>query len=173
MNTLHGDADLFVSRTQEFPNKIKHEKGSTLGRKDLVYFDGSEENTISSLQATYYVSVFGYQYSTYTLIATIERKSSTSIFASALSLVEGVAVEGVVDSAEGELLYKLDVRMQEGYEKGIQVLLTPVQGQFSIYASWQEKPNSTHAHFKGSQNSITISPNNRHFHRVGTYFILV
>lgn len=92
-----------------------------MGRKDIVYFDGSEHEDINSLQATYYISCYGYQYSTYTLIAMIERRNSTNIFAWAHSLIEGILVDGQVKSDEGSVLYKFDVRMQEGYEKEIQI----------------------------------------------------
>ena len=69
MTTLHGDADLYVSRNLQKPNRQQFEKFSILGRKDIIYYDKSDPTKASLLKATYYIGVFGYQQSTYQLIA--------------------------------------------------------------------------------------------------------
>lgn len=71
MNTMHGDADLFISRKEPFPSKNKenYEKSSTrsYGVVDFVYFDEGK------LASTYYIGVHGYQYSTFTLQVRVDR----------------------------------------------------------------------------------------------------
>lgn len=54
LSTLHGDADLYVSRRHKYPNKIENEKSSTKSLQvlDMVYFDGP------GLAGTYYIAVY-------------------------------------------------------------------------------------------------------------------
>lgn len=85
MNSLHGDADVYVSRKHKYPNRMDFEKNSVKGSEahDLVYFDDRQG---SDLTGTYYVGVYSYQYSTYTLVATVERVDSNGKVVSSLGL---------------------------------------------------------------------------------------
>lgn len=53
LNTLHGDADLYVSRIHPYPTKIEYEKSSVRTNidEDEVYFD------TGNLSTTYFVLV--------------------------------------------------------------------------------------------------------------------
>lgn len=75
LNTLHGDADIYVSRMHLFPNKIDYEKSSvkTNDAIDEVYFDDKK------LATTYYIGVYSFQYSTYNLLVKVEREGETNI----------------------------------------------------------------------------------------------
>lgn len=70
LNTLHGDADIFVSRKHAYPTKMDNEKSSVRTGQviDMVYFD--DEN----VTAVYQVGVYSFEYSTYTLGVTVERE---------------------------------------------------------------------------------------------------
>lgn len=56
LNTLHGDADIFVSRKHRSPNKIDYEKSSvkTGAMIDEVQFDDG------NLATTYYIGVYSF-----------------------------------------------------------------------------------------------------------------
>lgn len=57
MNTLHGDSDLYVSRSTNFPTKYEFEKSSlrVTGMLDMVYYDkGLNESN------SFYIGVYGY-----------------------------------------------------------------------------------------------------------------
>jgi hypothetical protein len=60
LNSLHGDADIFVSKKHKYPNRMDYEKNSvrTTDSFDLVYFDDSNGN--SDLTGTYYLGVYSY-----------------------------------------------------------------------------------------------------------------
>jgi hypothetical protein len=97
---MHGDADIFVSRTHKYPNRMDYDKNSvkTADSFDLVYFD--DPTGSNDLSGTYYVGVYSYQYSTYTITATVERVDSSGKKVSFLGLHdEGkagfVLIEGV------------------------------------------------------------------------------
>jgi hypothetical protein len=73
---MHGDADLFVSRIHKYPNRMDFEKNSvkTMDSLDLAYFD--DKTGKGDLSGTYYVAVYSYQYSTYSLNVAVDRSSS-------------------------------------------------------------------------------------------------
>ena len=73
MTPLHGDADLYVSRKDEFPDKNRYEKKSQRIGSLVDHVDFARENNESSLAGTYYISVYGYSYSTFSLLVTVKR----------------------------------------------------------------------------------------------------
>jgi len=56
LSTLHGDADIYVSRTHRYPNKIDYEKSSakTNSLIDEVSFEDK------NLSTTYYIGVYSF-----------------------------------------------------------------------------------------------------------------
>ena len=96
----------------------------------MVYFDNSNGN--ADLTGTYYLGVYSYQYSTFSLVANVERVNSEGKIVSYLglnpdegkqgsSLVEGVQTYGRMANLEQSLLYRLEVKQLEGYEKAIKI----------------------------------------------------
>ena len=75
LNSLHGDADLFVSRIHKYPNRMDFEKNSvrTGDSYDLVYFD--DTTGTQDLSGTYYIAIYSYQYSTYSLQVNVDRST--------------------------------------------------------------------------------------------------
>jgi hypothetical protein len=70
LSTLHGDADIYVSRIHKYPNKIDYEKSSvkTSAMIDEVSFDDK------NLATTYYIGVYSFQYSTFNLVVKVDRE---------------------------------------------------------------------------------------------------
>ena len=68
LNTIHGDADIYVSRIHKYPGKLVYEKSSVRANDiiDQVYFD---DDKVSA--TTYYVVVLSGQFSTYTLSVSV------------------------------------------------------------------------------------------------------
>jgi hypothetical protein len=60
LNSLHGDADLFVSRKHKYPNRMDYEKNSvrTSDSYDIVYFDSKDSK--EELSGTFYIAVYSY-----------------------------------------------------------------------------------------------------------------
>jgi len=54
LNTIHGDADIYVSRTHKFPGKLAYEKSSVRANDliDEVFFDDEKATGV-----TYYIGV--------------------------------------------------------------------------------------------------------------------
>lgn len=79
LNSLHGDADLFVSRIHKYPNRMDFEKNSvkTSDSYDIVYFDAKSPNDDLS-GTTYYVAIYSFQYSTYSLSVQVDRTDKST-----------------------------------------------------------------------------------------------
>ena len=86
---------------------------------DLIFYDNA--NGKNDLTGTYYLGVYSYQYSTYSIVANVERVNSEGKVVSYLGLnpdegkqgyplVEGVAVRGAMDNFEGTQLYRIDIK---------------------------------------------------------------
>ena len=69
LNTYHGDADLFVSRKTNQPTKNENEKSSLKTSSILDWVNFDDESTC----ATYYIGVNSFGYSTYGLVALVDR----------------------------------------------------------------------------------------------------
>jgi hypothetical protein len=103
---------VFVSRKHKYPNRMDYEKNSvkTSDSFDMVFFDDSTGKT--DLTGTYYIGVYSYQYSTFSLVANVERVNFEGKIVSFLGLnpdegksgyplVEGISVRGAMDNFEG------------------------------------------------------------------------
>jgi len=73
INPLHGDSDLLVSTSTLFPDKTNYEKRSSRIGSMVDYVTYSLDNQTNSLAATYYIGVYGYTYSTYSIVVSIIR----------------------------------------------------------------------------------------------------
>jgi hypothetical protein len=64
LNSLHGDADIYISRLNKNPSKYESEKSSvkSYDAADFIFFDGA------NISSTYFVSVGSAQYSTYNIL---------------------------------------------------------------------------------------------------------
>lgn len=115
LNSLHGDADLFVSRVHKFPNRMDFEKNSVKSGDsyDLVYFD--DKTGTGDLSGTYYIAAYSYQYSTFSLQVQVDRTApsldgKTNVLArKAPVLVEGVPMRGSLGNADSNL-YRVEVK---------------------------------------------------------------
>ena len=142
---MHGDADIFVSRKHKYPNRMDYEKNSvkTSDSFDMVFFD--DTTGLTDLTGTYYIGVYSYQYSTYSLVATVKRvdkKGNIVSFLginnegkSGMSLIEGVSQKGSMHPKDS-LIYRIDVKQLAGYEKPIKIQVSPLEGKFTMRAQF-------------------------------------
>lgn len=72
LSPIHGDSDIFVSRNSSFPNKTSFEKMSQRigGQEEAVSFNNAD---VGELAQTYYVGIYGYSYSSYSLLVSVNR----------------------------------------------------------------------------------------------------
>jgi hypothetical protein len=73
---LHGDSDLYASRTELFPGKDKNDKKSQrIGSlPDHITFSKTEN---VSLSGTYYVAVYAYTYASFNIHVSVKRNHTS------------------------------------------------------------------------------------------------
>ena len=116
MTTLHGDADIYISKTNKQPNSDDKEWSSQRvgGVADHISLNSSD----TKLSGTFYVSIYGYAFSTYQLIARVKRDNDHDVKGYPL-LLEGFAMKGNCRGSSDIKIYQFDVLMSE--EKDINV----------------------------------------------------
>lgn len=74
VNPLHGDCDIYVSQATKFPDRDNYElKSQRIGSLvDNVVYNTSNERF--DIAGDYYIGVYGYSFSTFTLIVTVFRQ---------------------------------------------------------------------------------------------------
>lgn len=121
LNSLHGDADIYISRERKKPNRQDYEKSSAKSNElvDIIYFDGN------GIATTYYIGVYSMQYSTYNLLVTIDRGQSNGGDSDSdrnyPMLSEGVGIRGSIHNEYGLENYRFTVKFLEGFEKKITI----------------------------------------------------
>eukprot|EP00347_Sterkiella_histriomuscorum_P008919 403343241 len=169
LNTLHGDADLYVSRIHPYPTKIEYEKSSVKTNidQDEVSFDSG------NLSTTYFVLVQSFQYSSYTLLVKVQREGVTwqDLGEAVPQINEGVPMRGKITGYEHTENYKIYIKQLEGYEKSIRIQLQPVKGKFEFYVNYGEKASSEKHFTSSKENFIEIKSTDKNFKREGFYYI--
>ena len=80
LDSLHGDADLYVSRNDKFPTKVDYEKRSEKSFSyvpDAVTYSISPQGDGNRLDGTYFVGVFSSQYSSFTILVKVHHNSTS------------------------------------------------------------------------------------------------
>ena len=81
ISPLHGDADLYISRneSQKFPTRDSCEqKSQRIGNLvDHLMFTRKPNDTAVILNGTYYIGVYGYSFTTFSLLVTVHRSKAT------------------------------------------------------------------------------------------------
>ena len=120
--THHGDPDIYVSRVNKYPTAADNEAHSSKSTwfTDSVTFTSAH----GALDTTYYITVEGFTYSTYTLVAKVQHDADDK---SVIVMKEGVPVEGTL-KADETLLYKFKPNMSGEWISDILVVATNLVG---------------------------------------------
>ena len=168
LNSMHGDADLYVSRVHKFPNKLDNEKSSAKVNDivDQVFFDRAP------LRSTYYIGVYSYQYSTFNLMVSVDRGQQIGMD-QVPALIEGVPVSSSIGHKDGNDQYKLRVKFAEGYEKAIRIGISPLKNKVKMFVNVEKQASAEQFLWQTEGNTLEIKPNDPNYRREGTYYIRV
>jgi hypothetical protein len=80
MTTIHGDPDLYISRKTKFPTPLDFEKRSIRCGiyPEQVEYSIDVSNASSTLVGDYYINVYGYVQSTFSLVYFVSTKDKTT-----------------------------------------------------------------------------------------------
>jgi hypothetical protein len=181
LRTLHGDADLFVSREDQWPKGNKGtDKSSTTETTDRVDFKKGP------LQGDYYVGVKGYQDSTFEIKVVLQNMDEDE-----WKMMEGndldrryqLLIDGYPREAElhkeGDMdRYRIEVDFEEGFEKSIKLDVINRNQDYNVkvFISYKKEPliiGSDLEWSKAGDKHIEIPVGSQHYHRKGTYYIMI
>lgn len=171
LSPLHGDCDLYVSRTLMFPNRSDYEKRSQrIGA--LVDHVIYERPANESLNGTFYIGVYGYSYTTFSLLVKVRRTHATLMekLTSSLSTVlyEGfplsVRLHNELDFFLGHFSVVLDT------DQTLLINIENHEGKTKAYLGFNRTPTplSYDMNLDG-EGSLTIKPGDPVYRQSGTY----
>lgn len=172
VNSHHGDADIYVSRTEKYPDATHYEKKSARSRRfaDEVLYDKEVNKT---LQGVYYIAVQGFEYSSYSIRATISRGNDTDKLVPT-QLSEGVVLNEFLSGPKEKKYYQFKTFMFGNSISDIRVSVTPVIGEYNVYVKSGGFPTETDYDYKSENGSeITIKTTDKNFEAVGMKYVLV
>ena len=104
LTTIHGDPDIFISRTEKNPTPYVFEKRSIRCGIYPEQVDYIIETDGKSLEGDYYISVYGFVQSTFSLVYFTESKGNTS-HVPKVKLLTGQKQKGILKSTEDSMVY--------------------------------------------------------------------
>lgn len=173
LNSHHGDSDLYVSRLDKFPDAKNFEKKSSRSSRfaDEVSFD---KVVNQSLMGVYFVGVQGFEYSSYSLRASIVRGGESSESIVPVQLTEGIAQNEFLKSKSDKKYFQFKTQMYGNTVSDIRISVTPVVGEFSVYVKSGEIPTLDNYDFKAQDGSdIIMWKDSANFKPVGMKYVLV
>lgn len=165
-----GDPDLYVSRLTPFCSAIDAEYISTTPESvpDTVVYEKSRDGLLNT---TYYVSVFGSTFATYSLVYTVTREGLQLV---PVELYDGAPYIGSINGSE-MALYRFSVHFGKEEEHQIKVFLSPLHGLVSGYVEVDDIPtvNKHSWQISAYENSVIITSKDAKYKPVATYYLLV
>jgi len=136
MTGLHGDADIFISKSMQFPTQGNCERSSQkIGvLSDSIVYKKDEDH----LEGTYYIAIYGYSFSTYNLIAKVDRGDRQDPLNPVL--YEGLPQRGKLHNEFDSDVYQFTVDLEE--DRDIIIQATPFEGSINLLVSWETVPTA-------------------------------
>lgn len=172
LNSHHGDADIYVSRTNKYPDNKNFEKKSARSRRfaDEVTY---EKNENDSLLGVYYIAVQGFEYSSFSLRATIVRGADTEKIVP-VEIREGILINEIVADATQKKYFQFKTSMYGNFVSDIKVTVTPISGEFDVFVKSGSFPSETDYDYNSTDgNDIIMKTKDKKFQPVGMKFVLV
>ena len=172
LNSHHGDADIYVSRIEKYPDLNNNEMKSSRSRRfsdEVTFVKEGKKN----LLGIYYIAVQGFEYSTYTIRASITRGSEITKIVPT-QIAEGIILNDAINSAEAKKYYQFKTNMYGEGITDIKVSVTSIVGKVKFYVKSNVFPTETSYDYVSEEgNDIIMRTNDTKFQAVGNKYILV
>ena len=168
----HGDADLYVSRSEKYPDSKNYDKKSARSRRfaDEVTFNRDENQ---SLIGVYYIAVQGFEYSSYSIRASITRGSDPEKIVP-VQLSEGIMINDIITEEFFKKFYQFKTAMYGNSISDIKISLTQISGEFTYYVKSGAIPTESDYDYKSEDGSdITLKTTDSKFQAVGMKYVMV
>lgn len=174
---LFGAVDVYVSSQTQSPSSNNYEFTSSLVNTILIPKD------VGSQSDKYYIAVHGADASTYTIVAYLQNAQSTGSHPgrgsgdtssdAPIELSEGIS-QNITSKSENSVILSLNVGFFSDVGREIQIVLQPLVGNFTIFASnGSYLPTKDTYQFKSTTNKLVITKKSPYFINSGKYFIRI
>lgn len=131
VNSHHGDADIYASRNHKYPDENNFEIKSDKSRKfvDSITFKKEENKTLIGV---YYLGIKGYEYSSYSVVASVIRDNDASQIVPT-EIYEGLSFADDLDGATAKKYYQFKTYMFGSAISDIKIQITEYIGSVKFY----------------------------------------
>lgn len=182
---IHGDPDMFMSRSNEYPSETVNEKKATICGKfpDTITYDVKNQQDrldSDSLVGNYYIAVYGFVESTYHLYYETTRShqdesGNNQTVKLPVKLSQSKSVKGFMRDSTGYSIYKFTVNNVTSNEEII-IRLTPQNGRFRFFVKFGSEASPINYDKVGdvtTHYAVVFDPSVNSTYSRGDYYILV
>ena len=146
MTTIHGDPDLFTSRTSKLPGPYDFEKRSIRCGVYPEQVEYTIQPNNQTLEGVYYITVYGYVQSTFSLV--YFSHTDSDIDGPLVKLSLGLRQKGVIKSTNETMLYMF--KLSNEVREDVEVRLQAENGQFVMLHAIDYRPSLKNYTSRGS-----------------------
>ena len=171
LNNHHGDADLYVSRVNKYPDNTNYELKSDKSRRfvDQVIFKDLQNSTSIG---RYYIGVKGYEYSSFSIIASVKRQGENDTIVP-IQLSEGISLADHL-SSNGKKYYQFKTYMYGDSVSPIKISVNEYSGSAKFYVGQGKIPTEEQYDYASENGQdLIINHEDKKFKPVGMKYILV
>jgi hypothetical protein len=131
LTSYSGDADLFISRKEPYPNRENSENVS----QNEYYMSDTIIINEQPFDGNYYVSVKGASSSYYALLYRIDIKTEKPNESNIITLIDGLPQSFSMKNGDVALNFTFKVYSKQNFD----IVLTPERGKFKMYLDFEKK----------------------------------
>lgn len=176
ISPLHGDCDLLISRNQTnmFPTKIVNDKisqriGSLVDHIEYTredYTNRTAIDNVTGLNGTYYLGVYGYTYTTFSLLVTVHRKNEAGYRTKMTQIYEGFPFNKRLHNELDMFFGYFKVDINEKDEHAIFIDVQNTEGKTNTLIRHGQMPDIINYDIKKQgEGVIRIPPGDPHYHK--------
>eukprot|EP00347_Sterkiella_histriomuscorum_P004193 403361391 len=175
LTTIHGDPDIFVSRTTKTPSYMDFEARSIrcgMYPEIIQFAKNPDDPRFKTLEADYYIAVFGYTQSTYSLVYFTESEAGVK---SNIKLLTGQKQRGVMKSTNESMIYEFT--LSNSVNEDVEIRVHSENGNFQMYLGQDFIPDTDNFTASGNehmpiifkQENVTELQKSKYYIRVQPY----
>ncbi|CDW71154.1 UNKNOWN [Stylonychia lemnae] len=175
INPLHGDSDLLASRNITFPNKDNALKRSSRVGSLVDHVTFSKGLDGENLAGTYYIGIYGYTYTTYSIHVIVNRTGhdeESSAYSQSILLYQGIPITKTLHSSSSRTYSYFTVSIDDQEDHSILIQVQELDPKIRTLVKYGAVPAYNDYDFKlDGTGQIEIFSYDEKYHRNGSYFI--
>ncbi|CAI2385317.1 unnamed protein product [Moneuplotes crassus] len=176
LKSHHGDADMYVSTVDKYPDGDHFEKKSERSSRFADEVTFSKTQGKGSLLGVYYIGVKGLEYTSFSLRASLKREGEEEDKKTIVPILlrEGVTHNEFLHGENDSKYFRFKTSMDENSLADIRITLTASSGDYSYYVKSGSLPKPTYYDYASLDGSdIMMKKTDEKFKPKGIKYILV